>query len=56
MGQAYGGLPSVGTVPNWNLGNAYFKAERGQINIGLGRGAGLDTFNSNILNFQALPK
>lgn len=56
VGQAHGSLPSVSTVPNWNLSNAYFKAERGQINIGLGRGAGLDTFNSNILNFQALPK
>jgi RHS repeat-associated protein len=61
-GQLHGNLPSVTTVENWTLHNAYFKAERlrstgiQQINIGLGKGAGLDTFNSNILDFIALPK
>jgi hypothetical protein len=34
----------------------FFKAEGRLVNIGLGRGAGLDTFNANILNFLALPK
>jgi len=54
--QQWGNLPSVQSVDNWTLTNAYFKGERGQINIGLGRGAGLDTFNNNILSFQAIPK
>jgi hypothetical protein len=53
-GQLHGGLPSVSK--GWTSTNAFFKAEGTQVNIGLGRGAGLDTFNSNILNFQAIPK
>jgi RHS repeat-associated protein len=53
-GQLHGGLPGVSK--GWTSTNAFFKAEGTQVNIGLGRGAGLDTFNSNILNFQAIPK
>ncbi|MCX8512900.1 MAG: hypothetical protein ORN83_14215 [Chthoniobacteraceae bacterium] len=53
-GQLYGGLPSVSK--GWTLSNAFFKAEGGQVNIGLGRGAGLDTFNAKILDFSAVPK
>lgn len=39
---------------NWRSNNAFFKQEKGQINIGLGEGKALETFNSNIQNFKAL--
>jgi hypothetical protein len=44
-------MPTAG--PNTELSH---KAEGGQVNIGLGRGAGLDTFNAKILDFSAVPK
>ena len=53
-GQLYGGLPSVSK--GWTASKAFFKAEGGQVNIGLGQGTGLETFNANILDFIAIPK
>jgi len=38
----------------WGETNAFFKGERTQINIGLGRGAALDIFNSYIESFLRL--
>ncbi|WP_043795488.1 RHS repeat-associated core domain-containing protein [Allochromatium vinosum] len=52
--QLYGELPTVSK--GWTSENALFKAERSQIKIGLGRGAGLETFNSNILDFGVVPR
>jgi hypothetical protein len=37
----------------WGTKHALFKSERKQINIGLGRGPALETFNSNIIDFNA---
>jgi hypothetical protein len=53
-GEAYGRLPIVSK--GWTKGNAYFKREGELVNIGLGRGAGLDIFNANIINFSMIPK
>jgi RHS repeat-associated protein len=53
----YGDLPTASK--GWTSSSALFKTEGGanpQINIGLGRGAALDVFNSNILNFRAISK
>jgi hypothetical protein len=36
----------------WTSSNAFFKAEGAQINIGLGQGKALNTFNSNIQGFS----
>jgi RHS repeat-associated protein len=44
--ETYPDMPVVSK--GWNDFNAFFKGEGEQINIGLGRGAGLDTFNSLI--------
>jgi hypothetical protein len=41
-----GDLPLVS--PGWTSGKAFFKGERGQVNIGLGQGEALNIFNSNI--------
>ncbi|MFY0602136.1 MAG: hypothetical protein JXR03_20845, partial [Cyclobacteriaceae bacterium] len=38
----------------WTKNNAYFKGEGQQINIGLGKGKALDTFNDNIKGFKVL--
>ena len=38
-------MPLVSEVSDWTVNNAQFKGERTQINIGLGNGAGLETFN-----------
>jgi hypothetical protein len=40
----------------WNQKYARFKGEGSQINVQLGRGRGLDTFNDNIDGFRALPR
>jgi hypothetical protein len=47
-------LPSIGK--GWKANNAFFKQEAGQVNIGLGQGKALQTFNSNILNFKQIKK
>ncbi|MDR6571339.1 RHS repeat domain-containing protein, partial [Chitinophaga ginsengisegetis] len=40
----------------WKLNNAFFKVEKGQINIGLGQGEGLKTFNLNIQRFNKVKR
>jgi hypothetical protein len=58
-GAPYSSLPLVES--GWTSSRAFFKLE-GQIggvptvNIGLGRGAALDTFNNNIVKFTIAPK
>lgn len=42
-------MPSVSS--GWSSSNAYFKNEGGVVNIGLGRGRALSTFNQNIVSF-----
>ncbi len=49
---AYPNMSIVGR--GWTAGNAFFKAEGAQINIGLGRGAALNTFNNNIAGFNVI--
>lgn len=51
---AYGDMPLVSK--GWSATSAFFKAEGAQINIGLGRGAALDTFNAYIRSFSAVAK
>jgi hypothetical protein len=48
----YGNMPNVSS--GWTNSNAFFKAEGSVINIGLGQGAALDVFNSNIVNYNVL--
>ena len=36
--------------------NAFFKFETTVVNIGLGKGAALDTFNNNILTFSRVSR
>jgi hypothetical protein len=36
--------------------SAFFKLEGNVINVGLGRGSALNTFNNNIVNFNLVPK
>jgi RHS repeat-associated protein len=48
------GLPNIS--PGWKASNAFFKQEAGQINIGLGQGKALETFNNNIQSFKAIKK
>lgn len=43
-------MPTVNK--GWHTINVYFKGEGGQINIGLGRGAELDIFNNNIIEYK----
>jgi hypothetical protein len=38
----------------WNAVSAFFKAEGGQVNIGLGRGPALDIFNNAMTGFERL--
>lgn len=45
-------MPVVGK--GWTAQNAFFKGEGQQVNIGLGRGTALDTFNNNITGFSVL--
>jgi RHS repeat-associated protein len=59
-GTAYEDLPLVSG--GWTDTSAFFKFE-GQtvegdplVNIGLGKGTALDTFNANIINFKPVPK
>lgn len=52
--RVFGQMPIVSG--RWKATNAYFKAEGGQINIGLGYGRALDTFNSMIGSYRAIPK
>ncbi len=52
---------TAGTYPNmpvgrsgWPSTGAYFKAESGQINIGLGRGPALELFNQNMTGYNVV--
>jgi len=47
---AYSNMPTVSK--GWTSSNAYFKGEGDQINIGLGKGNALDTFNGNIVEYN----
>lgn len=49
---AYGNMPTVSK--GWNTNSALFKGEGGQINIGLGKGTGLDIFNNNIVEYKVV--
>jgi RHS repeat-associated protein len=40
----------------WKYASARFKYEKGQINIGLGVGPGLDTFNDSIMSFRPVDR
>ena len=51
---AYSSLPLV--QKGWGSSGAFFKLEEGVVNIGLGRGTALNTFNRNIVNFRLVPK
>lgn len=54
-GTAYEGLPIVQS--GWGSSSAFFKWEsENLVNIGLGRGSALNTFNNNIVNFNLVPK
>lgn len=46
----YPDMPNV--EKGWTTNSAQFKGEGNQINIGLGKGKGLEIFNSNIIDFQ----
>ena len=49
--QLYPDMPYVANI-KWTEDFAYFKAEGAQINIGLGKGRALETFNRNIIGFE----
>jgi len=53
-GGAYGNLPLVQS--GWGSSSAFFKLEGNVVNVGLGRGSALNTFNNNIVNFNLVPK
>ena len=48
----YGDLPTVSQ--GWKTNNAYFKGEGAQVNIGLGKGKALETFNNNIQGYTVV--
>jgi len=53
----YPDMPLVTSLPEgWSLTNVYFKKEKGQINIGLGKGPGLDIFNYYIKSFSEIKR
>ena len=49
---AYPDMPAVSK--GWTSQNAFFKGEGDQINIGLGKGTALDTFNKGIQGFERI--
>jgi hypothetical protein len=53
-GTAYEGLPTV--QRGWAACSAFFKIEGNVVNIGLGNGSALNTFNNGIVNFSLVPK
>jgi RHS repeat-associated protein len=53
-GGAYDSLPLV--QRGWGSSSAFFKLEGVVVNIGLGRGTALDTFNNMIVNFRLIRK
>ena len=53
-GTVYEGLPAVQS--GWKSSSTYFKMEGEIVNIGLGNGSALSTFNNSIVNFSLVPK
>jgi uncharacterized protein YcfJ len=53
-GGAYDNLPLVES--GWGSSSAFFKLEGNAVNIGLGYGSALNTFNANIVNWSRVPK
>ncbi|MFJ3377742.1 hemagglutinin repeat-containing protein, partial [Pseudomonas sp. NPDC086112] len=54
---AYPDMPPMSSLPEgWSFTNVYFKKERDQINIGLGKGPGLDVFNYYIKSFSEIKR
>jgi len=53
-GGAYGNLPLVQS--GWGASSAFFKLEGNVVNVGLGNGSALNTFNNSIVNFGLVPK
>jgi len=51
-GTLYADMPGVSS--GWTNYNAFFKAEGSVVNIGLGQGNALNTFNNNIVSFRAI--
>ena len=49
-------LPKSDASGDWTKSSAYFKGEKGVLNIGLGKGKGLDIFNQNIVSFKQVGK
>jgi RHS repeat-associated protein len=52
----YPEMPLLQDTRNWTQNNAFFKEENNQVNIGLGKGKGLDTFNDNITGHEVVPR
>lgn len=53
--RAFSDMPFVSTIKDgWKNSYAYFKGERGQLNIGLGTGKALDVFNARIDGFTKI--
>lgn len=50
--QTAGELPQVSS--GWSQAKAFFKKEGNQVNIGLGKGEALKTFNSNIVGAKVI--
>nr|WKF59905.1 Toxin CdiA [Paraburkholderia busanensis] len=49
-------LPNLSTqTESWTQTNVLFKVERGQMSTLLGKGAGINIFNKNIVQFQRVP-
>lgn len=47
-------FPSLKLGGKWMDDGTILKIEKGQLNIGLGRGHGLDVFNENIVGYETL--
>lgn len=53
--RAFSDMPFVSTIKDeWENYYAYFKGERGQLNIGFGTGKALDVFNAGIEKFTKI--
>lgn len=49
-------MPNVKYLKNWKETHAQFKEEKGRMNIGLGNGKALKTFNDAILSYRPVSK
>lgn len=48
----FGAMPLV--TSGWGITKAFFKSELGQVNIGLGTGTALTSFNANFKQYQLI--